>query len=189
MIRSFIAVPFPARVLDDLESAVAGLEQLGLPGRGVSRKAMHLTLKFLGSVGENQVCSIALTLRGLAGRTPPFDVSLKGPDAFPHRKAPRVVFVGVQRSDELVRLQGALEDDLTALGIKREGRPYRPHLTLLRLKSRTHRSHLQDWFTRELPVSSRSFRVGRFNLYQSVLKPSGAEYSVLENFPLRGGGA
>ena len=185
MIRSFIAVPLPPEILDDLESAVRSLEDVGLSGRGVSRSAMHLTLKFLGNVNESQVRSVASTLRKLAGQIPPFDVSLNGPDAFPHRKGARVVFVSVQRSAALVRLHGALENELTALGIKKEGREYRAHLTLVRLKSRRHHSRLQDWFTRELSVSGRSFRVSRFNLYQSILKSSGAEYRVLESFPLR----
>ena len=189
MIRSFIAIPLPPKILDDLESAVRSLQELGLPGRGVSRSAMHLTLKFLGHVSEVQMRSVALTLHKLANRIPPFDVSLNGPDACPHRKGARVVFVGVQRSPVLIRLQGELEDDLTALGIKREGREYRAHLTLVRLKSRRCISSLQDWFTQELRVSGRSFRVSCFNLYKSILKSEGAEYSVLESFPLLGSGA
>ena len=77
----------------------------------------------------------------------------------------------------------------TALGIKREGREYRAHLTLVRLKSRRCLSSLQEWFTQELRVSGRSFRVRRFNLYKSILKSEGAEYSVLESFSLLGSGA
>ena len=185
MIRSFVAIPLPPGVLDDLESAVRSLEELGLSGRGVSRSSMHLTLKFLGDVGGDRLSTVAATLRRLAKGMPPFDLSLNGPGAFPHRKGARVVFVSVQRSAALIRLQGALEDDLTALGLEREGREYRGHLTLMRLKSRRRLSRLQDWFTRELQVTGMSFRVDHFNLYQSALKSSGAVHSILESFPLR----
>ena len=80
--------------------------------------------------------------------------------------------------------QGAIEDHLSVLGVKREAREYRAHLTLMRLKSRKHLSRLQDWFKRQLQVSGMSFPVNHFHLYQSVLKPEGAEYRVLETFPL-----
>ena len=76
MIRSFIAIPLPPEVLDELESAVRGLEELDLPGRAVRREAMHLTLKFLGDVSEDRVRALALTLHKLANQIPPFDVSL-----------------------------------------------------------------------------------------------------------------
>ncbi len=188
MIRSFIAIPLPPEVLDELESAVRGLEELELRGRAVRREAMHLTLKFLGDVSEDRLRAVALTLHELAKRIPPFDVSLNGPDAFSHRKGSRVVFVSVQRSPTLIRLQGGLEDALTALDLEREGREYRGHLTLMRLKSRRHLSRLQDWFTRELQVTGMSFRVNHFNLYQSALKSSGAVHSILESFPLLGSG-
>ena len=188
MIRSFIAIPLPPKILDDLESAVRSLQELGLSGRGVSRSGMHLTLKFLGDVSEDRLRAVALTLHKLANQIPPFDVSLNDPDAFPHRKGARVVFVSIQRSRTLFRLQSAIEEELGALGLDRESREYQAHLTLMRLNSRRHLSRLQDWFARGLQVTGMSFLVNRFNLYQSVLKSSGAEYSILESFPLLGSG-
>ena len=151
--RSFIAIPLPGEVLAQLESAVRSLEELRLSGRGVRAGAMHLTLKFLGSVSEDFVGQIAAVLRRLAGGVEPFEIVVNGADAFPHRRGPRVVFMSVQRCPALMGLQSAVEDRLTALGFKREEREYRAHLTLMRLKSPKHLSRLQDWFTRDLPVN------------------------------------
>ncbi len=184
MRRAFVAISLPPEILDDLEAGVRSLEELGLSGRGVRRSAMHLTLKFLGDTGADQLLQVATVLRRLAGGMGPFEVAMKGTDAFPHRKGARVVFVGVRRCSALLGLQGAIEDHLSVLGVKREAREYRAHLTLMRLKSRKHLSRLQDWFKRQLQVSGMSFPVNHFHLYQSVLKPEGAEYRVLETFPL-----
>ena len=57
-------------------------------------------------------------------------------------------------------------------------------MTLMRLKSPRHISRLQNWFNREFKITGMSFVIDHFNLYQSVLKPDGAEYRVLETFPL-----
>ena len=145
---------------------------------------MHLTLKFLGNVGEDKLPEIVATLSRLGSEMQPFEVALTRPDAFPHKHRARVVFVSVQASLALSGLYRAVEERLGALGLDREHQEYRAHLTLMRLQSSRHLSRLQDWFNRECEVTGMSFRVDHFNLYESVLKPSGAEYRVLKSFPL-----
>jgi len=182
--RAFIAISLAPEIQDGLEAAVRSLEELGLSGRGVRRSAMHLTLKFLGNVGEDKLSAVVETLSRLANGMPSFQVVLKKPDAFPHRKKARVVFASVQTSPALLCLHSAIEAKLGALGLDRESREYRAHLTLMRLKSPRHISRLQNWFNREFKITGMSFVVDHFNRYQSVLKPDGAEYRVLETFPL-----
>ncbi len=184
MKRTFVAISLPPEILDQLEAAVRSLSELGLSGRGVRRSAMHLTLKFLGNVGEDKLSAVVETLSRLASGMPPFEVVLQEPDAFPHKKGARIVFVRVQTSPSLLRLRSEVEEKLGALGLDRESREYQAHLTLMRLRSPRRLSRLQDWFTRELKVTGMSFAVDHFHLYQSILKPSGAEYKVLKSFPL-----
>lgn len=59
----------------------------------------------------------------------PFEIRLNGFGSFP----PRVIYVSVEWSNELIRMQGELPGDLTVTGpfpIKRELRPFHPHLTI-----------------------------------------------------------
>ena len=184
MIRSFVAIPLSSEVLNGLEQAAQSLKELGLDGRRVRSAAMHLTLKFLGSVKLEFLQSVGPALDRVAGLTAPFRLTLGRADAFPRRAAPRVVIVDLLRSPALDGLRHAVEEALHDLGVPRDEREYRPHLTLMRLKSRRRRSRLQDWFQRELDVSGRSFRVSRFHVYQSILRPDGARYRVLETFQL-----
>ncbi len=186
MRRTFVAISLPPEILDGLEAAVRSLSELGLSGRGVRRSAMHLTLKFLGNAGDYKLSAVVATLSRLGSAMPPFEVVFKKPDAFPHKKGARVVFVSVQTSPALLGLHSAIEEKLGALGLDRESREYRAHLTLMRLKSSRHLSRLQDWFNREFKVTGMCFAVDRFHLYESILKPEGAEHSILESFPLLG---
>ena len=186
MRRAFVAVPLPPEILDELEAAVESLSELNLSGRGVRRSAMHLTLKFLGNAGDDKLSAVVEILSRLASEKPPFEAVLKEPDAFPHKQGARVVFVSVQTSPALLGLHSAIEEKLAVLCPDRERREYRAHLTLMRLRSPGHLSRLRDWFNREFKITGMSFLVDHFNLYESVLKPSGAEYRVLKSFPLGG---
>jgi 2'-5' RNA ligase len=58
-----------------------------------------------------------------------FEIRLKGFDAF----KPKVIFVGIEKNEELKQVKLALEDYLLAAGkypVKKESRPFHPHLTL-----------------------------------------------------------
>lgn len=184
--RSFVAIPLPLEIETQLRSAVRSLEQQGVSGRGVSSGAMHLTLKFLGELSRDQVPEVADRLGRVAAGSGPFRVALGGPGAFPNRRSPRVVFVEVESGAELLGLHQSIEEGLVGMGQAREERGYRPHLTLMRLKSRRHGGRLRNWLESPLAMSGASFQVDCFHLYQSVLKPQGAEYRVVETFCLTG---
>ncbi|MCK4450537.1 MAG: RNA 2',3'-cyclic phosphodiesterase, partial [Anaerolineae bacterium] len=109
---------------------------------------------------------------------------------FPNPRRPRVVWVGVQEpTGRMAALQDAIEEVLVPFGYTPEGRGFTPHLTLGRVRRRTSRSDVT-----QVGEAVASTTVGllaevpadHFALIRSVLKPTGAEYTVLEEFPLRG---
>ena len=144
MIRTFIAVELDST----LKQAIGGVQESmkhelhGLaPGvrlQWVRIDSIHLTLKFLGDIDEDQVPSVLDGLETAAREHEPFSVEVKGFGVFPTLRAPRVLWLGLAGStDRLTRLAGSIDAALTPLGFPAERKPYSPHLTLARVKEQS----------------------------------------------------
>lgn len=126
---------------------------------------LHITTKFIGEWPESQLDELKQTLRQVV--CPPFDVTVSGFGSFP-----RALYAAVKAGPELELLARRSEDACASLSIQREDRPYRPHITLKRVKhGRVVLPPHQEFG---------SFSVSAFHLY---LSRSG-QYTKLETFPL-----
>ena len=76
---------------------------------------------------------------------------------------------------------------MEALGFEPEGKPYRPHLTLGRVKSLKGREELADLMERDRDVDLGPFAVDRIILFKSDLRPTGPVYTPLAIRELMGG--
>jgi RNA 2',3'-cyclic 3'-phosphodiesterase len=183
MIRAFIAIDLP----EELRQILAGLAatlQTRLPAdsvRWVRPEAIHLTLKFLGDVARELIDDIDRVMQGCASTVEPFDFDVVGLDAFPNPHRPRIVWVGVSDpGGALTSLAQGLDRELASLGIPREGRAFRPHLTLGRVRS-------GGRSIPDLNAVLQLFDVGHLgkveatavSLIQSELRPEGASYAHL----------
>ena len=110
---------------------------------------------------------------------------VEGAGAFPPRGAPRVLWAGVgEGADAVCSLEREVSERLAARGVEREDRPYRPHLTLARvrdpsgLRSGPLFENLAD---RRFGATS----VDAITLFQSRMSPKGSTYVSLQRTPLR----
>lgn len=182
-IRAFLAVDLPAEALDAVARVTDSLRRLA-PGdvRWVPKGNLHLTLKFLGDVDQARLPKLERAVLGRTANTPPFAVELGGVGAFPNARAARVLWVGVgEGSPELSRLARRLDTATARLGVERERRPYRGHLTVARLRSPARVPVEQVESPPPVPVP-----VNEIVLYRSDLRADGARYVPLERFPLAG---
>lgn len=111
------------------------LEKKGWEHRWVRTESYHVTLCFIGEVEEPQVKVLSEKLEEVARRHGPFNLDIQGTHAFPEDEMGRVLYVGVQNSKALRSLQEECAQALKELGFYLEDRPYRPHLTVARLRS------------------------------------------------------
>lgn len=171
--RAFVAI----EVGEALES------KSGTDAKGTSA---HLTLRFLGEISEALVEPIATELRGVAQRTPAFELTLEGIGAFPSRHQPRVVWVGVTHgSDRVVRLATDVSDALVGLGFGRPRQEAVPHVTLFRVRSASGREHARRLLAgTEAPPPLRVVRVAEISLQESTKSPDGVRHRTRERFPL-----
>lgn len=175
--RLFFAIEIP----EDVKAALGRVRDalsVGLPRgavRWVKPNRMHLTLRFLGDTAEANVPHLAQALDQAMAAQRPFQLRLGELGCFPNRKRPRVLWVGL--SGDVAQLQAikrGLDDALVPLGISAETKPYKPHLTLGRVKDARALSGL-NWQT---PVAPKTWPVSAVALIESNLTPQGPIYTI-----------
>lgn len=136
--RLFVGLAPPAVVLDDLEAACAPFRPQATDLRWTSRELWHITLAFLGEVGEESLPRLVPRLERAARRHPAFGLSLASAGAFPSPARANVLWTGLSGDRKAL---GELAMSVSA-GARRagapspdEGRRYRPHVTLARCRA------------------------------------------------------
>lgn len=185
MIRAFIAIELPEETRQRLAAMQEQLKQARTGVRWVNPGSIHLTLKFLGNIHPAQVEDIALAVAQEVRDQPPITLGAAGLGAFPSRRKPRVIWIGMEGEvQRLTRIQARVDNALEPLGFVREKRSFQPHLTIGRVKDRRRLQSLIDAMTTlELPEFD-SFDVTEIILYKSDLRPTGAIYTKLHRMPL-----
>jgi 2'-5' RNA ligase len=180
--RIFIALDIPGAVRDVLADLRPRFESLSAAARWVRLETAHITLKFIGEVPDDVVDRVRTTLEPLRVR-PPLELRFAGLGFFPDERRPRVFWVGMDGGALLTDLVSAIESRLEPLGIPREKRSFRPHMTLARFDSAKGLDPLRKAAAEFTSTEFACASVTAFHLYQSVLKRSGAEYTRLATFP------
>jgi len=175
--RLFVAIDLPADVKEQLRPLCGGL-----PGaRWVDGGQLHLTLRFVGEVDGGVRREIEDALAEVQAAS--FTLALQGVGHFPPRGQPRVVWVGVEKSDPLNHLHGRVETALAAAGVDRDGRKFSPHITLARLTA-TPATRVGRYLEEFGLFRTEPFPVGEFTLYSSTLTRHGAVHTPEAVYPL-----
>lgn len=184
--RTFIAINLDQEIKEKLYFLLLELKRISQGIKWVKKEAMHLTLKFLGEIKEEKTKEIEATLKTLSQKYSPFPLSLQGTGTFPPgKKSPRVIWVGIEENQSLMSFQADLEDELEKLGFVKEKRPFHPHLTLGRIKFPSHLGGVLSQLEREKETHFGEMVVHKITFFQSILKPTGAEYKLLSEVALK----
>ena len=182
--RLFIAVPLPKELTD----RAAALLPPALPAiRPVRPELMHVTLAFLGWVGDEQLDPAIEAARAAAAGQPAFDLAFTGAGRFPATGKPRLVWLGIgDGADALATLAGRVADELRARGIRFDDRPFAPHLTLARVRPEVTGPEGRTIVAAAdaLVLPDLRTRVDRIAVVESVLSPKGPRYTARAEAPL-----
>jgi len=171
-LRLFLALRLPPHTLGALH-AWAAAELHG--GRVVPPEHLHATLAFLGSRPASELAAIGAALRAAAAAAEPIALE---PARWRETRSVGMVVLD-DEGGAAGRLAVELHGRLEALGVyRREQRPWLPHVTVLRFRSRPR-------LDPQLPALGR-FAPSDAAAFLSRLHPSGARYEVLESFALGG---
>jgi len=173
--RLFVAAPVP----DEVRLALSHeLSELDIPGRKTPPGNWHVTLRFLGDVDRVTYERFLAEFERVTD-VAPFIVGLNGIDAFPRPSKATVLWVSLDRGEpELGVINEIAEDASQSVGLMPEDRPFRPHLTLSRIRPPRDVRHL---VSEQLDLS---WRCNSVIVYRSILQRGGATYEPLETFAL-----
>jgi 2'-5' RNA ligase len=174
-LRLFLGLRLPDQALDAVEAWQQDqLERM----RIVPRAHLHLTLAFLGHRPAGDLPRVLDALRAAAGAV--HEELRLTPVGYRETRSVAML-VCEDEGGRAGLLAAGLQERLEALGVyRREGRPWLPHLTVGRFRERPGlHTELANMGTYVLIPSDAS-------AFLSRLRPSGAEYEVLESFALGG---
>jgi RNA 2',3'-cyclic 3'-phosphodiesterase len=185
-VRLFVALEIPSGVRDNLAALINELRMADVSSsknnaRWVRAENLHVTLKFIGNVDAGKLEAIRGTLGEVAAGGA-VELHFRRVGFFPNERRPRVLWAGIVASPNLAPLAAGIEVRLEKLGIARETREFVPHLTLARFDppgiSERLRATAQENAAREFGA----LRTRNFHLFESMTRPTGAEYTRLSSF-------
>lgn len=150
--------------------------------RWVDPDNIHITLKFFGETPEHHIPGIAIALRESTKGISPFQISLSDTGIFGSSYKPRVIWFGVESHERLKLLFDHIVRELINIGIENDRQNFVPHLTIGRIKHLDDKKHFQKVIDHHKEVYIQKEEVSEFHLFQSILKPDGPEYRILESY-------
>lgn len=180
MPRLFTGIEIPAEQREEIARL-----KIPLPGGGrwTEPDDLHLTLRFVGDIEKPQAEEFADRLESID--LDAFELRLSGLGVFGGNE-PRSIWAGVGESAALDALQRANDRAARSAGLPPDGRQFKPHVTLARLKYAS-----PDEVARVLQrlgaFRTKPFIVSRFVLFSAKPKTGGGPYAIEEAFNLRGG--
>lgn len=185
-LRLFAALDIPEEVRERIAKAVSRNAGLLPQARWVRKENLHLTLKFIGEFPLERLGGLVDIVEAKALNGEPFTVALKGCGGFPSPGKARVIWVGMGKGQkEAASLAAELDSGLAKVGVGRETRPFRGHLTLARLRNPLDCSPCLASLEEDLAgLEDMDFMISEITLYRSFLRPGGPEYVPLRRFGL-----
>ena len=179
MIRAFISVDFSEKsIQENIRNLQNEIKSSEAHLRLVNPNILHITLEFLGDITENQVRIVKNVLDELEFNSMKLNVS--NPNVLPDENYIRVVYCELDGDIEpLKEIQRALRKKLRENGFRVDKRPFKPHLTIARVKSARNRKELIRVIKQLSEVSCGIQEIKSITLKQSILKPEGPQYTKL----------
>ncbi len=175
--RAFVALELPEAFADEVSELARRLEAV-CEGRFVPAESHHLTLAFLGEVGEAGARAAMGALEAACAGAGPVRLAATGLGTF-GRARDATLWLGVEKDARLMALAGRLREELLARGLPFDEKPFLPHVTLAR-RVRVPRGSLGEL---AFPLPDEASRI---TLFKSTLEPDGARYKPLYTVELDG---
>jgi len=174
--RLFVGIDPPDSIKQRLLAAMGGISG----ARWQREDQLHLTLRFIGEVDRHRAADVAAALSGV--HHPEVTMALSGTDVFGKQGRPDSLWVGVTPEEPVKVLHNKVDQCLARVGLDPEKRQFKPHITIARLGSRV--GSLNGFLEASGGLSSPPCTMRDFCLYESRLTHEGANYTILERYPL-----
>lgn len=182
MFRGFISADIGA--ISEIVLFENSLEKTGADLKLVEPENVHLTLKFLGETNEEKIDEICNVMEDSVRDVKKFKLILKSAGAFPNLNYPRVIWLGMENPESLIKIANHLEDNLQHLGFRKERRAFSPHVTVARVKTGRNKNQLAEILIKNREKDFSAVDIGCIRLKKSILSSKGPEYYTLKEISL-----
>jgi 2'-5' RNA ligase len=180
--RLFTGIALAPHIVETLSSLLDDLRPTA-PISWTPVENLHITCKFIGEWPEDRLADLKAALKTVAIAAP-IPIEVTGFGFFPTPHHPRSFFAGVHAGPQLVELPAAIDHALLPLGIGAETRPYRPHITLARMKETGVIRTLRERIAGMTDFDFGAFDAYDFHLYLSKPATRGSVYTKLATYDL-----
>jgi len=170
--RCFIAIDLPEDIKQELAKIQAELPQENTKLLNVSPEILHLTLRFLGEINDDQVNKIKDIFKSV--KLTKFRARLNSAGVFPSEDFIRVVWVNLEPSDKFKEIRDLIESELEKAGFKKDER-FESHVTLARVRWIKDRKDFIDKL-KKISIKPLEFDVSNIKLKKSTLTLKGPIY-------------
>jgi 2'-5' RNA ligase len=172
--RAFVAIDLEDGCRAKASKIIESFSEAGGDVKFVEPQNLHITLKFLGDVSEDDVKRIESSLLNGVKMMKPFKISLKGVGYFGSPKNIRTIWIGIENGrDGLISLSNMVNECLKDI-FSMEGAS--PHLTIGRVRSAKNREAIMDEINSMKDVKIGEMAVSEIKLKSSTLTKTGPVY-------------
>lgn len=183
MLRVFIGF-FTTKKIQEAVEKLQSQSEAFIKGKWVEPQNYHMTFQFIGEVNSAKLPDILKTLQETAQGLKPVRIKYKGLGVFPNIDRARVLWFGVSNGHrQLIDISKAIVRANRRIGIKDEGKPFYPHVTICRIKEFDKKA-LKDFLKKYESTNFGEDFVDRIALIKSSLTSVGPIYTVIEEFYL-----
>lgn len=182
--RVFIGIKFDESTRADIEKFLKPFKKIGTPIKWVKPENVHLTLKFIGEVSPEKFAQIEDAITSSDFAVGAFDLKIVGCGKFGRGSELNIFWIGIDKNEKIENLYQKIEDALQKVGISREEREFKPHLTVGRNKKRFNFKPLFQMIGEKADLPLSQFQVKAFQIFKSELFPTGPVYTVLKEISL-----
>lgn len=183
--RLFIAIDLPRETKDKIDQLFFNLtKEIKSPIKWVENENLHINIKFLDEVAESKLDEIEGLIKEVTQNfnQQTLDINIQNVLVFPDINQPKVISLKIVSEDNLNKLAQELKIKFLQLPyIKKESKPFKPHLTLARV--RFNLTRLEKEIISNIKFED-SFQVRDICLMSSRLTSSGPIYNIVKKFSL-----
>jgi len=182
-IRSFVAIPLPEAVKEQIADWMKPLRLQAPDIRWVRPESLHLTIKFLGSVKEERFEREFFPEFSQSLVSKPLSLTLDHQGQFPHQGSPKILWLGLSGEVDLLQgLAAKTEKFFEGHGFAPENRPFAPHITIARIKEKPSIDFMKLWAD-TLPLTVH-FVADSLAFYSSEAGVGGSIYQIIKEFKI-----
>lgn len=140
---------------------------------------LHITLKFLGQISQDQIQQLIAVVRETGSEFTPPAMKFSGGGVFPTVTRARILWIGLTPGTSLKTVVESIESGCEKLGLPRERKPFHPHVTLARVARPVGQQDqllIRDWIESLNQAGEFSYQIKNISIYDSDLSQKSPVY-------------